>query len=485
MGDEIELKLVVTPADADALEASGLLHGAPAIAKQISTYFDTPDRALSNAGFSLRIRRSGKKRIQTIKADGASAAGLFARAEWERPVKGDTPILDYTTPIPTLLGGAVDAIGPVFEVHVERRTWIIDEDDAKIELVLDRGAAVAGDRQSSFCEIELELKDGNLATLFALARRINAIVPVRLGVLTKAERGYGLSGQAVKAARAAPIMLSSEVTSGQALQIIVQMCVRQFRLNEALLLVARNAEALHQSRVALRRLRSAFSIFKPLISGETSAALREELRWLVSELGEARNLDVLLERARQGPLHDTMKIAREAAYDRVDTALRSPRVRALILDLAEWAALGDWLRASETAEVRQQPARDFATAALDRYRRKVKKDGRNLVQVNDEARHEVRKDAKKLRYAAEFFARVFPSKPEKRRLKRFIAALEELQDELGALNDLATAPQVLAKLGVADDPGASALLGKDKKKVLLEGAADAYDDLVDTKRFWR
>ncbi len=245
MGDEIELKLVVTPADADALEASGLLYGAPAIARQISTYFDTPDRALSNAGFSLRIRRSGKKRIQTIKADGASAAGLFARAEWERPVKDDAPILDYTTPIPTLLGGAVDAIGPVFEVHVERRTWIIDEDDAKIELVLDRGAAVDGDRQSSFCEIELELKDGNLATLFALARRINAIVPVRLGVLTKAERGYGLSGQTVKAARAAPIMLSSEVTSGQALQIIVQMCVRQFRLNEALLLVARNAEALH------------------------------------------------------------------------------------------------------------------------------------------------------------------------------------------------------------------------------------------------
>ncbi len=69
MGDEIELKLVVTSADADALEASGLLHGAPAIAKQISTYFDTPDRALSNAGFSLRIRRSAKKRIQTIKAD--------------------------------------------------------------------------------------------------------------------------------------------------------------------------------------------------------------------------------------------------------------------------------------------------------------------------------------------------------------------------------------------------------------------------------
>lgn len=92
--DEIELKLDLTPDDADALEASDVLEGAPDIAKQRSIYFDTPDHALSKMGFSLRIRRSGKKRTQTIKADGVSAAGLFARAEWERPVRGEVPILD-------------------------------------------------------------------------------------------------------------------------------------------------------------------------------------------------------------------------------------------------------------------------------------------------------------------------------------------------------------------------------------------------------
>jgi CHAD domain-containing protein len=261
--------------------------------------------------------------------------------------------------------------------------------------------------------------------------------------------------------------------------------VQQFRLNEAILMVRPNAEALHQARVALRRLQSAFVIFKPVISSDIGTPICEELRWLASELGDARNLDVLLERSRQGPLHDTIKTARETAYDKIDADLRSARVRALMLDLAEWMVMGDWLRASDTEEARQQPAREFAARALDRFYRKVKKDGRDIVQTDDEARHRVRKDAKKLRYAAEFFTSLFADKREKRRLKKFIAALEELQDKLGELNDLATAPQVLARLGIIDDPGASALLGKAKKKVLLVAAADAHDELMDANQFWR
>src|SRR3546814_3028643 len=71
--------------------------------------------------------------LQTIKADGASAAGLFVRSEWERPVSNDTPVLDDTTPIRAVLGDAADAITPVFEVRIERRTWIISEGGARSE----------------------------------------------------------------------------------------------------------------------------------------------------------------------------------------------------------------------------------------------------------------------------------------------------------------------------------------------------------------
>lgn len=485
MADEIELKLELTADGADAIAASGLLPGDPDIAAQRSIYFDTPAQDLAKAGLSLRIRRSGKKRIQTVKADGASASGLFVRSEWECAVKDDTPILDDTTPIRALLGKKANSIAPVFEVKIERHAWIISEGETRIELVLDRGEAVVGDRQVPICEIELELKNGDPAALFALARRIDAVAAVRLGVLTKAQRGYRLGGPAATMFKAEPVTLASDLTAAQAFQHIVQSCLRQFRLNEDVLMVDRNAGALHQARVSLRRLRSAFSIFKPVIGGEEGARLREELGWLSSELGDARNLDVLLTRAKPGALHDRIAAAREAAYDRVEQTFASARARALMLDLAEWTATGDWLNAADTTDERHRPARTFAVTALDRFRRKVKKDGRDFVHADDEARHEVRKDAKKLRYAAEFFTSLFDGNRETRRYKLFIAALEDLQDHLGALNDLATAPLVLETLGIADDPDASKLLAKGKRKALLNAAADAHDELVDTKQFWR
>lgn len=485
MVDEIELKLDLTPEAAGAFEAGALFACNPNIAEQQSTYFDTLDHALLKSGLLLRIRRSGKQRIQTVKANGTSAAGLFVRSEWERPVRNHTPVLDDTTPIRGLLGDAADVIGPVFEVRIERRSWIVSDGAATIELALDRGEAVAAQKHAPICEIELELKTGEPAALFALARRIDAVAPVRLGVQSKAERGYRLAGPAGAMVKAEPVALSNEMTAADAFRHIVQNCLRQFRLNEALMMVGRDAEALHQARVALRRLRSAFSIFKPAIDGEVHMALREELRWLAAELGDARNLDVLLKRAKPGALYDRIAAAREAAYDRVADVLAQARVRALALDLTEWTAFGDWLEVQGGTHDPHQPARDFALTALDRFRRKVKKAGRELAHAGDEARHEVRKDAKKLRYASEFFASLFEHKRERRRHKTFVAALEVLQDKLGALNDLATAPAILDKLGLADDPGASRLLARGKRKALLKAASEAHEDLIDMKQFWR
>src|SRR3546814_7404964 len=102
-----------------------------------------------------------------------------------------------------------------------------------------------------------------------------------------------------------------------------------------------------------------------MLGGDVKVRLGEDLRWLASELGDARNLDVLLERARPGALHDRIEVARQAAYDRVEGVLASPRTRALMLDLAEWTANGDWLGASDTEADRHQPAREFAVTALE------------------------------------------------------------------------------------------------------------------------
>ena len=484
MADEVELKLTLRPHDAHILEACGLLPGKPKTAQQRSVYFDTPGHRLANAGLSLRIRRSGRRRIQTVKAEGASSAGLFARSEWESPVQDDTPIIQNSMPIFALLGEAVAQLAPVFEVHVERRIWDIRESEARIELVLDCGEAVCGDRRSPVCELELELKHGDAAALFAFARKLECAVPVRLGILTKADRGYALLEPRVTVFKAERVVLTHDMMADQAFRHIVQTCLRQFRLNEDLLFERHAPEALHQARVALRRLRSAFSIFKPLLDGDDSAGLREELGWLATELGAARNLDVLLERAAPGPLRDRLETAHLAAYVRVEKILASPRVRALMLNLTQWTMCGAWRGAGKTQDVRNQPAREFATAALNHSRRKVKEDGRDLAERDDQARHEVRKGAKKLRYAAEFFTSLFDHKRQQRRYKRFVAALEALQDQLGALNDLAMAPDVLAKLGVIDEPEAAALLDSGSKKTMVDAAQEAHDALIDTKRFW-
>lgn len=115
----------------------------------------------------------------------------------------------------------------------------------------------------------------------------------------------------------------------------------------------------------------------------------------------------------------------------------------------------------------------------------MKKRGRHLAHADDEARHTVRKTIKKLRYGAEFFAGVFDTPRQRKRYRRFVAALETLQDDLGALNDLVTAPAALKALGLAGEPDAKRLLARGKRKALLASAADAHEDLIETRPFWR
>ena len=484
MADEIELKLELAPEDAETIVASELFSGRAKVAQQVSTYFDTSEKAVAKAGYSLRIRRSGATRIQTIKADGASSAGLFARTEWERPVDDDVPVLDYATPLPSVLGDAAADVVPQFEVRVERSKWLVEEDGTTIEVVLDRGEVVSGDRSEPICEVELELKLGDPAALFGLARRIDAIAPLRLAVLTKSERGYRLSEAEPASVKAEPIALVAEISAADTFKRIIQSCIRQFRLNEELLLSGRDPSALHHARVAVRRMRSAFSIFKPMI-GDDGAGLREELKWLASTFGEARDLDVLLDRGSPSPLYDLILAAREVAYDHVFEILASHRARVVMLDVAHWVTQGRWTDDEHRETDGSQLARAFAATALARFRRRIKRRGQGLAGIDDETRHEVRKDAKKLRYASEFFASLFNRKREQRRHKRFIAALEELQDRLGALNDLATAPEMLEKLGLTDQAGPAALLSNDSgKKKMLQRAEEAHDELFDSKKFW-
>ncbi len=485
--DEIELKLQADPLGIATLLADPLVADAdPTSREQLSTYFDTPTYALRKAGLSLRIRRIGDRRIQTIKTEGGAAASLFARGEWERDIAGDEPVLDD---IAAVLGNALAGGGtlrPIFTVSVNRTTIVHRLGADRIELVADQGQVLADGRNAPICEVELELHDGDRAALFALARMIADIIPLKLGVRTKSERGYALlAGADGSSVKAEPIMLAQDLDAETLFATIAASCLRQFRLNEDKLLETGAAEALHQARVGLRRLRSALSIFGAMLAGPELDRFQTALRSLAALLGRVRDIDVMLAKLDDPAVLGRLRAARDVRYDAVVAALGSKAVRTLMLDLVAWIAIGAWREAETGADLRAQPAADFAAETLDTLRRRVKRRGRHLAKLDEEPRHRVRIASKKLRYAAEFFAGLYPGKKAGRRREALLGALEDLQTELGHLNDLASARALFDEL---DIPGAETILAAGKKgdpARLLPRAADAYDRLIDAKRFWR
>ncbi|RWY68733.1 CHAD domain-containing protein [Rhizobium sp. WSM1325] len=479
---EIEIKLDLSNEALERLLGSDLLGGPDEALQQSSTYFETDDRRLSQKGFSLRIRSTGASNVQTVKASGP-AKSLFVRSEWETPIEGNEPVLDHTSPLISEFGPELE-VEAAFTVFIERRVWKFELNGSRLEVVVDRGDLVSGNRRSPVQEIEVELEDGDPKNLFVFIRKIDAIAPFRFGIQSKSERGLALLDRQQFMFKAERLDLERNIKASAAFREIAASCFRQFRLNEDILLQRRNSEALHQARVALRRLRSAFSLFKPLLEGDEPSGLQREFRWLAGVLGEARNLDVLLTKAKDPDLRAQLKDARNKAYGDAVEALESARARALMLDFNEWLHC-HLDRAGGSATSEDASVSEFAARALDKMRKKLKKHGSALAETDDEHRHQVRKDAKKLRYAAEFFGSLFDDKRGARRHRKFIAAMGDLQDHLGALNDLATGPGVLEQHGLADHPARDSVVFHDDKNALIHMAQSLVDEVIDTKRFWR
>lgn len=297
----------------------------------------------------------------------------------------------------------------------------------------------------------------------------------------KSKRGNGSTHpRRTRGVKADRIILTADMTAATALQVIAQSCLRQIRLNETTLAASDNAEALHQARIGLRRLRSALVLLRPMLADDRYERLRAELKWMAVTLGQTRNIDVLIAHFRHEPVPKASRAARRTAYAQVRAALATPRWRALMRDMTEWLTAGAWLTKPEGSSLRDEPIARCAASILDRTWKRLKRRGRNLSDLDDHARHRVRIAAKKLRYAAEFFARLYTGKTAERRRRAFGKAIEKLQDGLGELNDLATVPALLTRLGVAKAPP----LSRDRKRLLAK-AERSYRALFDVKRFWR
>ncbi|MFQ1847293.1 inorganic triphosphatase [Aeromonas veronii] len=163
-----------------------------------NVYFDTPTLALRQLDMGLRIRSCDAFAEQTIKCRGQVVGGLHARPEYNAPVSGDLPTLsafpDEIWPTLTERDHIQQQLVAQFRTDFLRRHWLIVFEGAEIELAWDQGEIVGSQGNTTINELELELKSGATAALFALARRLARIGGLRLGAQSKAQRGYRLAG---------------------------------------------------------------------------------------------------------------------------------------------------------------------------------------------------------------------------------------------------------------------------------------------------
>ncbi len=502
-GKEIELKLELDPADAPRVRSHPLLAsesvGAPVEQRLISTYFDTPDHALAKAGVFLRVRESDGRFVQTVKAM-ASKCDLIERSEWEREIAGGSPDLTVAdgTPLRSVLTRARrSSLQPIFVTNMRRTLRRVVHGGSTIEVALDEGEILAGARMAPISEVELELKEGNAAELFSLARALSEAVPLRLAVKTKAERGFELLSQEEPAVeKAEEVDIRPGMTAAQAFRAIARNCLRQIVSNEPAVF-AGHAEALHQMRVGLRRLRAAISIFSDVVSDGGEELIKGDLKWITQELGPARDLDVFaadvlkpLQKAH--PKDPGVRAAfrdfeerRKAAYVRAIDSLRSERHRRALLNLAEWVEVGAWA----SGEAAQRPVIELAGAELSRLRKGIRKRGRDLRHISAAERHKLRIRAKRLRYATEFFANTFPGERNVKRRDELLSALKDLQDALGGLNDLETRHGLMGGRGGGSAPEMQAAIPDPEREEasrarLLADAEKAFARFANAKAFW-
>ena len=332
--------------------------------------------------------------------------------------------------------------------------------------------------------------------LFRLARALAETVPLRLAVKTKAERGFELLADADFAvAKAGDLDIKPEATIAEAFRAIAMNCLRQIIVNEPAMCAGR-AEALHQMRVGLRRLRAAISIFADVLAESGEERIKTELRWITRELGPARDLDVfaadVLEPLQAAhPNDESVGVARrdfeerrKTAYARAAGSVRSHRFRNALLDVAEWVEVGAW--GSKETALRGSIA-EHAAKELARLRKQINKRGGDLRHRSAHQRHRLRIRAKRLRYATEFFASTFPGDTNVRRRAESLSALKDLQDALGGLNDLETRHGVMG--GGADGATQPAIPDPAKEDAarerLLADAEKAFARFAEAKPFWK
>jgi inorganic triphosphatase YgiF len=497
-GREVELKFTLTAPVFNETQQWERLD-APArrarARRLVAVYFDTAAGDLARHKASLRVRTVNRRHMITFKWNGSFAGGWFERGEVEAACPTTELDIDLLPPeitqaITRLAAGR--RLEPVYSSDIKRVIRMVHEDAAVIEVAFDSGVISAGEKTCVVREVEMELKSGDPAALYRLGLDFVAAFPARLESRSKAERGAALaSGKAPEAVRAAA-GLQGEPVLDSAIGQLINACLGQFIANWPAFESGDAVKAVHQMRVAMRRLRSVLGLFQRALPTAGFSVFRAQARDIANAMGEARNWDVFAALIRRGPapvfadepgfetLLEQVEQFRAAGHEAVRALLAAPETARFVLGLQGFAAAHGWRNALEGEALPDLsvPASAFASASLTRLHRKLLRDGKHIEHLAAAERHELRKNLKKLRYAVDFFGGLFETRKQ---LTPYARSLAKLQDRLGIFNDLAVARELALRIAAGDDGAACRAVGI----VMGWCARGAVEDDAQLRKDWK
>jgi triphosphatase len=474
-------------------------------AKVRMVFHDSADGALAASGLSLVIEPRGRGAVQQLirirprKGDhaypGQPPIGLA-----EVGLAAPTPDLDALADI--LPKQAKGAALPAIATAIGRRTTLkLAPDGMTATLVAGELRAAAAERP--FARLTLSIPVAAAAEGLALLRTLVAEYPIVVAARALAEEARALAlGLPFEPLHQGAFDLGATASVEEGARSAIGHLTRAFLTAVPIAIEGSDPEGVHQTRVAIRRLRSVLTVFRPAIGCNDLSLLKTRLGELSRTLGAARDWDVLLGGALAdvartfagdpaiASLARAAEAARKAAYTAVREALTGPAFRLLAVDLAASVADPPWHREEvpdeQATPLRTAPLKLFARGALARRYKRMMRVGKEFEKLDVPALHALRIQAKRMRYTSDLFALLFDSK----RRQRFHKSLVRIQDSLGHLNDSAVVAHLMQKISAPESSrswAAGILQGwvAARAEIARADAAKAWAAFVNRPPFWR
>src|SRR5438876_138591 len=382
-----------------------------------TVYFDTPDLRLARWGVSLR-RRAGEgwtlKLAEPPSTPGKPNTTVLARQEltFQGGAKPPEAALEV---VRAYVRKA--ELAPVARLStIRRRVRLVGINGARIAEVVDDEVSVRDGRRvaARFREIEVEVAgaDGNQAVVVPLVERLRAAGAGAPDPTPKHVRALG--PRAMEPPEVAPLLVTPDSPAREVIRSVLSESVAAILRNDPLVRATKDPEAVHQARVATRRLRSHMRTFGPLLEPEWTDPLRSELGWLAMALGAVRDREVLLDRLRERAKSLPASDARSASslLHLLELEIESLRKKLYgELDSQRYVDLLESLVAAAHSPITtldaDQPASQVLPPLATGPWRRLRSAVRQLPeQPTDPELHRIRILAKRARYAAEAVAPV-------------------------------------------------------------------------------